>query len=122
MRRSAAPGTVLNFSGKLLNPKHSLEGIHVYYEPLPRPPSLEWLRQLRSYGLPETHEELWPRLAIGDMYEDGTKGTIEINSRGEFRVPVTLFKEPGINTIVVWIQRTKDEEPFPVTHVCIRCE
>lgn len=122
MRRNAAPGTRLFFSGKLLNPKHSVEGIHVYYEPLPKPPSLEWLRKLRSYGLPETHEELWPRLSYGDVYKDGTKGTIEISSRGEFRTLVTLFKKPGINTIVVWTKRAENEEPFPVTQVCIRCE
>jgi hypothetical protein len=120
--RIAAPGTRLTFSGKMLNPKHALAGIHIYYEPLPKPPSMEWLRKLRSYGLPETHEELWPRLSYGNVYEDGTKGTIEINSRGEFRTPVTLFKKPGINTIVVWIQRAKSEEPFPATQVCIRCE
>jgi hypothetical protein len=122
MRRNAAPGAVLNFSGRLLNPKHSLEGIHVYYEPLPKPPSLAWLRQLRSYTLPDAHEELWPRLTNRDVYDDGTKGTIEISSRGDFRTPVTLSKAPGISTIVVWIQRRKDEEPFPITNVCIRCE
>jgi hypothetical protein len=120
--RRAAPGTRLTFSGKLLNPRHSLEGIHVYYEPLPKPPPIEWLRKLRSYGLPETHEELWPRLSYGNVYEDGTKGTIEISSRGDFRTPVTLFKKPGTNSIVVWIQRAKNEEPFPATQVCIRCE
>ena len=122
MRRNAVPGTRLTFTGKLLNPKHSIEGIHVYYEPLPKPPSLEWLRKLRSYGLPEAHEELWPRLSYPDVYEDGTKGTIEISSRGDFRAPVTLFKKPGINTIVVWIRSAKNTEPFPVTQVCIRCE
>lgn len=122
MRRNALPGTRLTFTGKLLNPKHSIEGIHVYYEPLPKPPSLEWLRKLRSYGLPETHQELWPRLSYPDVYEDGSKGTIEINPRGDFRTPLTLFTRPGINTVVVWIQRGKNEEPFPVTQVCIRCE
>jgi uncharacterized protein YkwD len=122
MPRYAAPGTQMDFRGKLLNPKHSLEAIHVYYEPLPRPPELAWLRRARSYSLPETYVELWPRLGRGYEYEDGSRGTIEINSRGDFRAPVVLFKQPGINTIVVWIQRTKTEEAFPITQFCIRCE
>ena len=122
MRRYAAPGTQLDFRGRLLNPKHSLEAIHVYHEQLPQPPALAWLRQLRSYSLPETYVELWPRLARGYEYEDGTRGTIEIDSKGDFRAPITLFKQPGINTIVVWIQRTKSEDAFAITQLCIRCE
>lgn len=120
--RQAKPATRITFSGKLLNPKHSIAGIHVYREPLPRPPALQWLRQARPYSLPETFEPLWPRLEGSYIYADGTKGTIEISSRGHFRTPVPLFKEPAINTIVVWVQRKKNEEPFPVTQVCIRCE
>ena len=53
---------------------------------------------------------------------NGTKGVIETGSKGSFRTLVTLFKEPGINTIVLWIRRAKNEAPFPVTQVCIQCE
>jgi uncharacterized protein YkwD len=120
--QSALPGTQLIFSGRLLNPKHTIEGIHVYHEPQPRRPALEWLRVRRSYSLPDSYTDLWPRLNGNEMYSDGTKGAIETNSRGNFKTPLRLFNQPGLNTIVIWITRTKDDEPFPITQICIRCE
>lgn len=119
--RTAAPGSQINFSGRLLNPKHSVAGIFVYHEPLPQPPAFNWLRVARSYSLPESYASYWPRLYDNSVYEDGTKGTIEFRSTG-FRTPIFLFRERGINTIVVWLERGKNEEPFPITQVCIRCE
>jgi uncharacterized protein YkwD len=120
--RSAPPGTQLIFSGRLLNPKHTMEGIHVYYEPMPQRPDLEWLRVRRSYNLPDSFTDLWPLLPGRELYSDGTKGTIETNLRGNFKTPLRLFNQPGINTIVVWITRTKEDLPFPITQICIRCE
>lgn len=120
--RATAPGTQINFSGRLLNSRHSVAAIHVYHEPVPQPPSFGWLREARPYGLPETYTSYWPRLYGNSVYEDGTRGTIEVNSKGNFRTPLFLYKEPGINTIVVWLERGKKEEPFPITQVCVRCE
>ena len=119
--QSAQPGAQLIFSGRLLNPKHTMEGVHVYYEPFPQRPAMEWLRIRRSYSLPDTFTDLWPRLEGKDVYSDGTKGTIETNLRGIFKTPLRLFNQPGINTIVVWITRTKEDLPFPITQICIRC-
>src|SRR5207237_4113598 len=44
------------FSGRVLNPENELAGVDVYYEPLPTPPRIEWLRVERSYGMPDERE------------------------------------------------------------------
>ena len=122
IERRARPASHIKFSGRLLNSKHEVNGIYVYHEPLPTPPKIEWLRIPRSYSLPDTFAQLAPRLPGNYVYLNGTKGVIETGSKGSFKTPVTLFKEPGINTIVLWIRRAKNEAPFPVTQVCIQCE
>jgi len=119
--RATKPGDRITLTGRLLNLRYELVGIHNYYEPLPTRPRIEWLREPRSYGLPDTHAEYLPRLKPGYHYEDGTKGSVDING-ATFRATFSLFKDPGVNTIVVWIARSETEEPFPVTQVCIRCE
>lgn len=111
------------FSGRVLNLNYSVQGVDVFYEPLPAPPKLSWLQIPRPYGLPQDRDSLLPKLPQNTSYEDGTTGTIEFPSRGRFRVPITLSrKQPGIYTLVVWIQRGEADRPFPVTHVCIRAE
>ena len=66
------------FSGRVLNPENELAGVDVYYEPLPTPPQIEWLRVARSYGMPDERESFQPRLPAGLLYTDGTKGEIEM--------------------------------------------
>lgn len=122
IERIAKPATRIRFNGKLLNRKHLVHAIYVYHEPLPVPPPSEWLRIPRSCGLPDTFASLLPRLPSNYLYVDGSKGVIETGNKGTFRTRVPLFKEPGINTIVLWIKRTNNEAAFPVTQVCIRCE
>lgn len=110
-------------SGRLLENNYSLEGIDVFYEPLPSPPDLSWLRIPRPYGLPDERETLLPKLGQNYFYEDGSKGSIELRSRGRFQAPIVLNrKQPGIYTIVVWIQRSARDTPFPATQVCVRAE
>lgn len=111
------------FSGRVLDLNYTVEGVDVFYEPLPRPPEMRWLQVPRSYGLPENPENLAPKLPPNTFYDDGTAGTIEFPARGHFRVPIELSKkQPGIYTLVVWIQRSEKSEAFPATHVCIRAE
>jgi uncharacterized protein YkwD len=119
--RQAKPKTTVLLSGKLLSRKHNLTGAHVYYEPLPRPPDISWLRELRSYGMPGEKEALYPRLPDPYRYADGTNGTIEVD-RGRFRVSIGLSKKPGINTIMLWLREGEDEVDFPGAQVCIRVE
>ena len=120
---TASPRDRIILSGRLLEPTYSLEGIDVFYEPLPSPPDIAWLRIPRPYGLPDERESLLPKLERNHYYEDGSKGSIELKSRGRFQAPIPLSrKEPGIYTAVVWIARSAKEAPFPATQVCVRAE
>jgi uncharacterized protein YkwD len=118
-----APQSRFFFSGRLINPKYSIEGIDIFYEPLPSPPSRSWLETARPYGLPENPISLYMKLPANKMYDDGTSGTIEIVQPGAFRAPIELNrKERGIYTLVVWIARSETANLFPATHVCVRAE
>ena len=120
---TASPRNRILLRGRLLEPTHSLESIDVFYEPLPSPPDRAWLRIPRPYGLPDERESLLPKLQSNHFYEDGSKGSIEVQGRGRFQAPILLSrKEPGIYTAVVWIARSAKEEPFPATQVCVRAE
>src|ERR1043166_1185482 len=77
----------------------------------------------RPYCLPENPTSLYPKLPPNRTYEDGSAGEIEFPSPGSFRAPIELSrKQPGVYTIVVWIQRGENAEPFQATHVCVRAE
>ncbi|MFY9618957.1 MAG: CAP domain-containing protein [Pyrinomonadaceae bacterium] len=120
---TASPRDRILLSGRLLEPTYSLESIDVFYEPLPSPPDRDWLRVPRPYGLPDERETLLPKLGSTYFYEDGSKGSIEVQGRGRFQAPILLSrKEPGIYTAVVWISRSPKETPFPATQVCVRAE
>ncbi len=116
----AKPRQSVLLSGRVLNQQNEVAGIELYYEPLPTPPQIEWLRVARSYGMPDERESFQPRLANGVLYTDGTKGEIEILSGGNFRLPITLSKIPGINTIMVWLSKGENGIPFPASQICIR--
>jgi uncharacterized protein YkwD len=109
-------------SGKVLSNRHVLTGADIYYEPLPSPPDIKWLRELRSYGMPEPKDILLPRLPPRYSYPNGSSGTIEIDSSGRFRVSVSLSKKPGINTIMVWLKEGRTGTAFPASQICIRVE
>lgn len=120
---TASPRNRIPLSGRLLDPTYSLESIDVFYEPLPSPPDRAWLRIPRPYGLPDERESLLPKLQSNHFYEDGSKGSIEMQGGGRFQVPILLSrKEPGIYTAVAWIARSAKEPPFPATQVCVRAE
>lgn len=110
-------------SGGVLDPRHSVEALEVYYEPLPQPPPRSWLTTPRHYGMPQDRTTFYKKLPAHKTYEDGSTGTIEIPSHGRFSAPVELgHKQPGIYTLVVWISRSETERPFPATHICVRAE
>jgi hypothetical protein len=120
--RRAKTKTTVTLRGRILNPTHVIVGADVFFEPLPAPPAIEWLREPRSYGLPKVYETLLPRLPEPYFYPDGSTGSIEINSAGRFYVRIGLAKKPGINTIVVWLQSGPNGAGFPATEVCVRVE
>jgi hypothetical protein len=120
--RQAKIKTRLLISGKMIYRNHVLNSIEMFYEPLPSPPAIEWLREPRSYGMPEVDQRHWPLLPYRYSYPDGSKGSIELDSSRRFRVRVDLSKKPGINTVIVGIKAGLNGTPFPATQICIRVE
>ena len=116
------PRSKFKFSGQLLQSTHIIQTIDIFYEDLPLPPTLEWLRVTRPYSLPAQRTTLMPRLPENTLYSNGSRGSIEFLEGGRFRVVVPLGKLPGIYTIVVWLQRHAWEKPFPATQFCVLVE
>ena len=107
-------------SGRLLNRKHQLQSIDIFYEPLP---VLREAGARGSYGLPEEYKTLRPRLHEWMRYGDGSRGVIDVEDDGRFKVPVKLYKRtPGIYTVVCWVRKKSGEKPFPATEICIESE
>ena len=116
----AKPGSTVVLSGRLLNIRHFLTEIDVFYEPLPKPPDVFWLRVPRSVSFPDDYERLRPRAPDGTTYTDGSRGDFKWDSDGQFRARVKLYKnEPGIYTIVCMVRRVPTDQGFPGGQVCI---
>jgi uncharacterized protein YkwD len=116
----ARPKSTVVLSGNLLNPRHFLNQVDVFYEPLPTPPDPNWLRTPRPVALPELHVTLRPKAPNGTSYPDGSRGEYDWNRTGKFRVPARLFRDdPGIYTIVFWIRRVPADKGFPGAEICI---
>jgi uncharacterized protein YkwD len=123
LKQTAPPKARISTSGRLLDSRYSLNTIEVFYEPLPTPPAIEWLRQGRSYSLPDESQILRPMLPPPYLYADGQPGTIVVRQSGDFQVPITLFKDsPGVYTIVCWVRTKSNNKAFPATQLCIRAE
>lgn len=120
--RQAKRHSVIVIKGKLLNPKHFLHEVDVFFEPLPSPPTSDWLRTPRGYALPDEYVGLRPQAPHGAHYGDGSTGDYEWGE-GKFRVPAKLSRDaPGIYTIVFWLRRVPADKAFPGAEICIRCE
>jgi len=123
IKREAKPGAQLSFAGKIVRPGYLFNNIEVFYEPLPTRPEMEWLRQPRSYALPNDSRSLRPRVPPPFLYPDGTEGVVEVYGDKSFQAPVRLYKDkPGIYTIVVWLRTSKSRTAFPATAVCIKAQ
>jgi uncharacterized protein YkwD len=121
--RKAKRRTTVVLTGKLLNPAHFLHEVDVFFEPLPTPPSADWLRTPRGYALPDEYAGLRPQAPHGAHYGDGSTGDYEWGSNGKFRLPAKLSRDvPGIYTIVFWIRRVPADKAFPAAEVCIWAE
>jgi hypothetical protein len=121
--RQAKPKARIMVSGRVLNPKLLINGAEVFFEPLPSPPEIAWLRIPRSYGMPaDVAGRILPRLPDRYFYSDGSSGALEITTGNRFRMPVILSKKPGINTIMLWLKAGQNGTPFPGTQICIRVE
>ena len=121
--RRSKPGAEVKITGKLLNPANRFRRADVFYETLPIPREIAWLREPRSYKLPDEFVTLMPKLTDGGYYAGGVTGAIDLNGRGQFRIPVKLFKDkPGVYTVVVWISDSREGRPFQATNACIVAE
>ncbi|HEX2271815.1 MAG TPA: CAP domain-containing protein [Pyrinomonadaceae bacterium] len=118
--RAAKPKSEVLFAGKILKRDHTLNGVEIFYEPLPKPPELAWLQQPRSYGLPEQSKALRPKVMPPYTYADGKRGDVDIDAEGNFSVPIT-FEKPGIYTLMTWL-KPGTGKAFPATEVCIQVE
>ena len=117
---AAKPGSTIRVSGRLLNPNHFINEIDVYYEPMPQPPDISWLRTLRSVSFSEDVVRLRPRALNGMVYVDGTRGDFDWDHRGRFKASIKLFRnEPGIYTIVCIVRRVPAEKGFAGAQVCV---
>ena len=120
IRRKAKPGDSLTFTAKMPKEGYYLNSVEVFYEPLPTAPEMSWLRQPRSYSLPDESRVLRPKVPPPYMYADRQPGVVEMALDGKFTAPIKLFKsEPGIYTIVSWLTRGSSGKAFPATEVCI---
>jgi uncharacterized protein YkwD len=116
----AKRGATIRVSGRLFNPNHFVNEIDVYFEPLPKPPDISWLRTMRSVSFSEDVVRMRPRALEGMVYVDGTRGDFDWDHRGRFRAAIKLFRnEPGIYTIVCIVRRVPTEKGFPGAQVCI---
>jgi hypothetical protein len=121
IQRKARPGDRLTFAAKMPKEGYYLNQVEVFYEPLPKPPEMSWLRQPRSYALPDESVVLRPKVPPPYFYADRQQGVVEMAIDGRFTTPIKLFRsEPGIYTIVSWLRRSNgNQKPFPATEVCI---
>lgn len=118
--RKAKPGDKLTFTARMPREGYYLNTVEVFYEPLPQSPELSWLRQARSYALPNESVVLRPRVPPPLIYADRKPGVVEMSLTGRFKAPIKLFKpEPGIYTIVAWLRRGESDVAFPATELCI---
>jgi hypothetical protein len=116
----AKPGSTIRISGRLLNLSHFINEIDVYYEPLPKPPEISWLRTPRSVSYPTDVVRMRPRALDGMLYVDGTRGDFDWDHRGGFKAPIKLFRnEPGVYTIVCIVRRVPTDKGFPGAQVCV---
>lgn len=119
--KEVKPNSVVNVSGRLLNTRHFVNELDIFFEPLPTPPAIEWLRTARSVSLPNDYKPLRPRAPAGTKYSDGTSGDFEWDNNGKFQALVKLNQGPGIYTIVLFIRRVPADRGFPGGQISITC-
>ena len=120
MASEAKPCATVRVSGRLLNPSHFINEIDVYYDPLPTPPDINWLRVARSVSFSEDVVRMRPRALPGTVYRDGTRGDFDWDHKGQFHASIKLFhNEPGIYTIVCIVRRVATGKGFACAQVCI---
>jgi len=117
--KEAKPDSIVAVQGRMINASHFLNEVDVFFEPLPAPPEIDWLRAPRAVSLPDDYTALRPRALPGTKYSDGKLGDFDWVRGGKFRAPAKLNKGPGIYTIVLFVRRVPSDRGFPGALVCI---
>jgi uncharacterized protein YkwD len=121
--RTAKTGEKITVKGELLFDKTDLHNVYIFYEPTPKPLSVdELLRRVIPYGLSDDETVMRPILSSGYKYTDGTTGEINYDaSSGKFSFPILFPKnKPGLYTIVTVIKHEKNK--FAATNISVRVE
>ena len=121
--RQAKPKATVQLRGKVLNPGYTLRYAEVFFEHPPTPPNIDWLRTPRQYSLPDDFKRIRPFLSDGPEYADGTRGEMDVDRNGRFRIPVKMYKQdPGIYTVVIWLGAKAVKHEFESTNICIHVD
>jgi uncharacterized protein YkwD len=120
--RAARLGQPVTTSGKAL-PGVTVEGITVHHEPLPQPIAAHVASAISSYSLPIRRREYAPRIPqkTGPLAL-AMRGDFSLRPDGAFHFTVPFQDGPGLYTVVVWVRKNGDAEPFPASNVSIRVE
>ena len=110
-------------SGKLLKRGYEVQAVSIFYEPIPRARSLVELAGTYTYSLPDDERILRPKLPQGLRYAppDSGRGEVEIHGR-RFSCPIRVGKDPGVYTLVVWVQGKYEGKAFIATNISIFVE
>jgi len=119
--RKAKLGDKITLTGKILNPKHTVSSITIFYEPIPKPMSIKKLKSTYAYGLPNKRHDLFPVLKDSRRYYvGGGRGDIHIFDDGRFESPIPFFKKlEGIYTVVVRVEDERGKN-IPSTSISIK--
>ena len=121
--RRLKPSGRLFLNGKLLKRSYEMQAVSVFYEPLPKPLSVVELAGTFMYGLPDDERILRPKLPQGLRYNSPDAGTGEVEVQGRrFSCPIQVGEDPGVYTLVVWVQGKYEAKAFLATTISIFVE
>ena len=87
---------------------YAVASIALCQEPLPRPLSPAELRRKKTYLLPADRLFLRRQLTNGG-YSNGPPGRVEVFADGRFTVVLPPFTQPGIYTVLIWVESERKE-------------
>lgn len=121
--QQAKLGEAIPFAGRVSEPdKYDVSGVWVFYDPPPKPITLEEANRRLSYTYPDLRRYLRPILPPDTFYaDDKGRGEVEVSDDGEFSVNVPQFaQKPGIYGLMLRIHPKGDKaRNFPATYFCI---
>lgn len=102
-------------------PGVAVEGITVHHEPLPVPIAATTASAISTYSLPNKRREYAPRFRAQGI-SLARRGDFTLRNDGSFSFTVPFQDGPGLYTVVVWVKKDGQRNPFPASNVSIRVE